>query len=313
MNPKIQQLRRKILIAVLTVLTVLFFISGPDYYSPRSLQAIWNLGHIIYFALLALVVLSWLSQKSRGPVVQILVVLGITLIIGAFVELIQAVFQRTPDPGDLFRNLIGALCGIVFLWPTFSVFVTKTRRVFQIITIVLAVVQIYPAAVALIDEHRARHQFPVLSDFESPFEIQRWHGDVDFRIDHTIHYTGESSLAINLTTAQYSGVSMHYFPQNWQGFSQFQFSAYNPSVQPLSITCRIHDTTHTRGVQCYSDRFNRTYTLIQGWNIITIPLSDIQTAPTTRKMDIGHIRAIGIFVIRLPHPRLMYIDDVKLL
>lgn len=163
------------------------------------------------------------------------------------------------------------------------------------------------------DEHHARQQFPVLSDFESPFEIQRWHSEDDLQIDHTVHYTGRSSLRINLNTDQYSGVSLQYFPQNWQNFSQFQFCAYNPSSQPLAITCRIHDTAHTTGVQHYSDRFNRTYTLIHGWDFITMPLKDIQSAPATRFMDLGQIRGVGIFVIRLPHPRLMYIDDVQLL
>ena len=221
-------------------------------------------------------------------------------------------FQRTPDLGDLFRNLIGALCGIVFLGPTFRKIATTTRRAFQFFTIALVALQIYPVAMALLDEYRARHQFPVLSDFESPLEIQRWQGDADFRIDHTVYQSGQSSLRVNLNTDQYSGVSLQYIPQNWNGFSQFQFCAYNPSARPLSITCRIHDTIHTTGVQRYSDRFNRTYTLHHGWNTITIPLRDIQTAPDTRMMDLGHIRAIGIFATRLPHPRLMYLDDVRL-
>ena len=312
MNPSVHNSQRLILIGILITLSVLFFWGGSGYYSPRSFQAAWNLGHIIYFALLAVVILAWLREKSRHPSIQILIVFGLTFAIGGLVELLQAGFQRTPDLGDLFRNLIGALCGIVFWGPTFRKIATTTRRLFQIITIALIVFQIYPVGVALIDEHQARHQFPVLSDFESPLEIQRWQGDADFRIDHTVYQSGQSSLRVNLSTDQYSGVSLQYIPQNWHGFSQFQFCAYNPSVRPLSITCRIHDTIHTTGVQRYSDRFNRTYTLHQGWNTITIPLRDIQTAPDTRIMDLGHIRAIGIFATRLPHPRLMYIDDVKL-
>ena len=313
MMAMINYLRHPILIGTLIILTVLFFFGGPDYYSPRSFQAVWNLGHVIYFALLALVVLSWPSKKPRGPVIQVFIVLGLTSGLGAVVELIQAGFQRTPDSGDLFRDLIGALCGIVFLWPIFGVLVTKTRRVFQMITIALVVAQIYPVAVALIDEHRARSLFPVLSDFESPFEIQRWHGGADFRIDHIVYHSGQSSLRVNLNTDQYSGISLQYFPHNWHGFSQFQFCAYNPSSQILSITCRINDIAHSIGGQFYSDRFNRTYTLAQGWNTITIPIEDIQSAPATRSMDLKYIRDVGIFVIQLPHPRLIYIDDVKLL
>lgn len=135
----INYLKRPIYIGVLTILTVLFFFGGPDYYSPRSFQAVWNLGHIIYFALLALVIFSWPSKKPHDPVIQILVVLGLTLVIGIFVELFQGWFQRTPDSDDLFRDLLGALCGIVFLWPTFRALDIRFRRVFQIITIAVVV------------------------------------------------------------------------------------------------------------------------------------------------------------------------------
>ena len=256
---------------------------------------------------------SWPQKKVRSTAVQILFILGLTFFIGALVELFQDGFQRTPDVGDLFRNLIGALCGIVFSGRAAMTFSARVRCGLQVIVIVLVAFQIYPVAIALIDEHRARQQFPVLSDFENSFEILRWHGNADFAIDHTVRYTGRSSLRVALNTDLYSGVSLQYFPENWHGFSQFQFRAFNPAEAPLSITCRINDTSHTNGVQHYSDRFNHTYALLQGWNTITIPIEEIRGAPATRKMDLGHIRAIGIFATRLPHPRLMYIDDVKLL
>jgi len=124
-------LNRLILICSLILLTVLFFFGGPGYYSPRSFQAAWNIGHIIYFALLALVVLSRPSKNPRGPVIKILIILGLTLVIGVLVELIQADFQRSPDMGDLFRNLIGALCGIAFSRATLRPFPARVRHGFQ--------------------------------------------------------------------------------------------------------------------------------------------------------------------------------------
>jgi hypothetical protein len=256
---------------------------------------------------------SWPQKKVRSTAVQILFILGLTLFIGVLVELIQAGFERTPDTGDLFRNLIGALCGIAFSGRAGRIFSARVRRGFQVFVIAMVALQIYPVAVALIDEHRARQQFPVLSDFESPFEIQRWRGGADFAIDHTVRYTGRASLRVALNTETYSGISLGYFPQNWHGFSQFQVRAFNPAEKSLSITCRIHDAIHTNGAQRYSDRFNRTFTLLRGWNTITIPMEEIRSAPATRKMDLGHMRVIGIFATRLPQSRLIYIDDVKLL
>ena len=64
-----ESLNRKliILIPVSAVLFVLFFISGPDYHSSRSLQNSWDLGHFLFLAILTYLILSlWkkLAKKS---------------------------------------------------------------------------------------------------------------------------------------------------------------------------------------------------------------------------------------------------------
>jgi hypothetical protein len=69
-----------------------------------------------------------------------------------------------------------------------------------------------PLAVAITDEWIAKNQFPVLADFETPFEIYRWVGGTAFDIDNGISYHGGSSLKIQLNTSKYSGVALKYFP-----------------------------------------------------------------------------------------------------
>ena len=299
--------------AFLGILTVLFFIGGPGYYSTRSFKAFWNLGHILYYALLCVVIFAITRKRQRSVRFQIFLILVVTLLLGVVVELLQAAgFDRTPDVGDVFRNLIGAAVGIAFFLPGRKVFPRGALRLIQAVSIVLVAFQIYPVAAALTDEYRARRQFPILGDFENPYELQRWTGSADRAIDGSIVFAGKHAMRVSLGTTLYSGVSLEYFPGDWTGFSQFQCSIYNPTANPLSITCRIHDVLHIQGVQRYEDRYNHTFQLAQGWNTIRIDLEDVKKAPANRSMDMGHIRGVGIFVTRLTGPRVICIDDVRL-
>jgi len=76
---------------------------------------------------------------------------------------------------------------------------------------------------------------------------------------------------------------------------------------------RINDKEHFSNGQFYSDRFNRQFILSSGWNNIDIAIDDIRNAPKTRVMNLRAIGNLGIFTVNLKHPRLIYIDDVRLI
>lgn len=171
----------------------------------------------------------------------------------------------------------------------------------------------YFSGIVLIDESIARKQFPVLSTFETPFEIERWSGNNSaLTIDHDIVKYGKSSLKVSLTTAQYSGVYLRYFPEDWRNFSFLRLAIFNSSSELLKIHCRVHDRLHVINGFPLNDRFNGSFILDRGWNTITIPMEQILNAPVSRTMDLTNIKGIGIFVIRLPTPEIIYIDHVRL-
>ena len=147
---------------------------------------------------------------------------------------------------------------------------------------------------------------------KAPFEITRWSGDSDLSIDHTISFHGQSSLRAVLNPSLYSGVSLKYFPSNWLPYKYLQVSILNPEEKPIAITCRIHDWRHVKGDQAYDDRYNQKFTLVKGWNLITVPIDRVANAPKSRKMDLEKIQGLGIFVTGLSHPKVLYIDYVLL-
>ncbi len=236
-----------------------------------------------------------------------------TLLLGILVELGQSAFSRTPDTGDIFRNLIGAGVAICFLLPVRKKFPAKSMRLFKLTFVILIGLQIWPIVVALIDEQHARNEFPVLSDFQSAMQLDRWECGCAISIEKDIGCQGNRAMRADLDTQHYSGFTLKYFPRNWNGYQWFQFVIYNPSEEVIRITCRIHDKLHTQGPQLYADRFNKTQSIPVGWHTIAIPLDDVRKAPAGRKMDLSQIYAVGFFATQLPHPRTIYIDDVRLM
>lgn len=311
-SSRISSVWRSFLVCALIILFLLFFLGGPHYYSSRHFKAIWNLGHILFFALLPYCLFSNVKGGDQRFTVQSVLTIGLCIGMGVLVELFQYDFRRTPDVQDVFRDVIGGLVGIFFLLPSRRRLGLKILRVLQAATICLVGFQVYPVIVAYTDEYLARSRFPVLSDFETPWEIQRWTGNAERFIDDRVYLAGRHAMGVQLDTNQYSGVTLFYFPGNWEGARRFRFSVYNPAKEALPIVCRINDREHHYGSGAYDDRFNRDYVLQHGWSTIEIDIEDIRDAPKLRSINLKDICEVGIFAVRLPRARVMYVDEVGL-
>jgi len=186
------------------------------------------------------------------------------------------------------------------------------RRVTRTFAATLLLVACLPLAVALSDEVIARFQFPVLSDFETPFETSRWDGGARYSADSSVARHGKASMRVDMDTSLYSGVALVYFPMDWRGYSILSLELLNPSQGGIDITCRIHDLRHEEWGQRYEDRFNKVFRLRPGWNHLQIDLKEVARAPAGRTLDLSTIRAVGVFATRLPTPRTIFLDHMRL-
>ncbi len=293
--------------------SILFFLSGPDYNSPRAFSAFWNLGHIIYFSLLSYALSKWDRLTRYRLIHQWLFVLSVTLVSGTLIELVQYhIPHRTADPTDVIRDLTGSFLFLSFS-SAYSGGLGKLKIILRTVAIMLLLIQLRPLTTSLLDKTIAWRQFPLLSGFETPFELDRWQGSTRMTIKHIPAIATGNIMQIALSSAHYSGVELRYFPGDWRKYKTLELNVYNPQAQPLPITCRIHDLQHAQGVQQYSDRYNHRFLLRRGWNKIKIDLNDVASAPRHRKMDLGQIRSLGIFVSSQPQPRIIFLDNIKLL
>ncbi len=298
---------------LLAIGTFYLFYSGPEYHAARSIKELWNLGHIGYFALLIVLLakIPYLFKYSLAAQWSGLLLLSVVLGVG--IELLQYGTTRTPDLGDVSRDMTGALLALAF-HPRLSAFArSELRWLWRVLALLVLLIHLVPISVALLDEANARRQFPLLSSFETPFEIDRWRCNARCRVveqDDGVHV-----LEIALNTRRYSGAGMDYFPSDWRDYQTLNLVFFNPDDAPLRFTLRVHDRQHEQGATAYAtrDRFNRRYVLKQGWNKISVSLAQIEHAPRGRLMDMAQIADVSFFVSRLRAARKIYLERIYLL
>ncbi|HFQ89334.1 MAG TPA: hypothetical protein ENK27_04570, partial [Desulfobulbus sp.] len=237
----------------------------------------------------------------------------VILVAGSCIELLQmGVDGRYPDLRDVMRNQLGCLVAFAFFSPVRVPVAGARFRLFQGGVLVLLLLTAWPLARAVIDERLAQSQFPVLSDFETPFERFRWKDTRQLRVVTTPVRHGEHALRVQLSTATYSGTSLFYFPHDWRGYRWLRFSVFNPGSREIALHCRINDAWHREHGQRFEDRYHHRFLLQAGWNDLAVPLADVRQAPAGRTMDMQRIVGFGIFVVRQPRPLVLYIDNVYL-
>lgn len=285
----------------------LFFVGGPEASSSVLLKNVWNFGHIVFFAILLLLI------QSSKPLVGWKVWLWVTMIaiaIGALIEIAQFFVGRNASLNDVLHNVFGVWLGL-FWGQKPSPVIWRMRFVSGLL--------IAPAAWLVIDSgvaHVTMHnQFPLLNSFESRHELQQLHannGLVKIQQTQQFHTHGISSAQVSLDTHPYSGVSLLGSYGDWNGYAALSMDLFNPDAEPLELVVRIADVQHDRGDNSFNDRFNRRILLRQGWNQVQIDLNDVRTAPHKRVMHMHQISDITIFAVGLPRSRRFYLDNVKL-
>jgi VanZ family protein len=285
-----------------------FFFGGPGAHGSRSFVALWDLGHVLFFFLTSI----WLYkyQRSRFRFLSFLAIFRnvflVVFVLGVLVEGVQMCsVARAPDVYDILRNQLGCLL-------VFAIYYQQKgfkRIVFRFVIIGFMCFAFIPLLRGVTDEWIARKQFPVISDFETSLEIDRWKSNGLIRIEKGIARHGEHALRVQLTTDTYSGVSLEYFHGNWQGFTSLFFSVYNPDDVPLEAVCRIQDSAY---VNRYDDRFNRSFLLKTGWNDIVISLEDVEHGPEGRLLNLAEVESFKLFVMEQERERIIFMDWVYL-
>lgn len=300
----------------LSLCLFMLFRRGSAVPMPRSLHALWDLGHVGLYVLLSWMALKqWPRLRSLPLAPRGILLIGFAFVSGGSIEYLQRFAGRESSLGDLYRDLVGAALVWAFYpynnmsIPPPSRRTLSTARAIALLALLHALV---PLVSALIDEARAEEAFPLLADFESSLEMGRWVSDGSIlRVQRPVSH-GHYALQVTFTTANWSVLDLQYLPSDWSGFHFLKFDLYNPMSHAFDIHCKILDEEHIEHGFPYDDRYNGLLVLEPGWNPIALPLDTIRRAPKGRFLDMRRIRRMGFFARSLPRPTTIIVDHVRL-
>lgn len=278
----------------------------------RSLYHLWESGHLFLFFL------GWHLLYTCCPPLssldfsrQLAVLLGTTLVGVVVIEGLQSAIAGKPlSMPDALGDMAGALLFLSFRHRRRA----KDYLLLHGVAFLLAGFVLWPFFCSLSDEVLARYQFPLLADFETPFEKSRFEGKSGSGArSNEQAFHGRHSLRLSLLPGPWSGMTLKYFPSNWNGFSRLHFAVYNPGSQSVFLEVWIRDSTHEQGDKPYSDLFSRIVELPAGsWARVRIPLDEVRKGPQSREMDLAHITGLGFFVEKEKNPLTLYLDTIRL-
>lgn len=300
-TPLLTHVKRWFLPALLVACIPFFFYSAGLGLDSELERTLLNFGHIVFFALAIFTLRNNLDMRTWPHWLAISIAVFLVSII---VEYIQHNTGRTRSWEDVERNLIGAWLAMFWLNPPSAQVWTG-----RLIATGLFVSQLVMVSQASMTEYRLHNTLPVLSDFENDYEINWWRGDVTRTDARAWH--GHQSMVVRLTTQTYSGARMTRMPNDWSGYSSLNFAVYNPSLLPMPLTLRINDKAHEQSL-LYQDRFNSTFIIEYGWNLIEFSLEDVRNAPSGRDMDMTNISHLELFAFELDRPREITVDYLRL-
>ena len=302
------------LLFILTLAVILYglFLVPNDGQASRAWNEVWNLGHIGAFLIVWTFLFKLFPRFSRLSLVQLVAVVVLTtLVLGELIEIVQGWIGRDDELQDVWDSGVGAMLALGFCSVQINALARWPRMAWRALAVIALVVVPWTVWSNLADVVVMSRQFPVLSNFTTPFEMTRWQSN---RAGLSLQTAAGSQpyLAVEFRPGQYSTVILKYFHRDWRAYKKLVLDVTNPEKQPYRVILRIHDRWHQRHHFAFSDRFNRTLMLKAGRQHIVIALADVANAPKTRKMDMQALEDLQLFTMGSTTYHRLYIHSVYL-
>ena len=146
--------------------------------------------------------------------------------------------------------------------------------------------------------------FLMLSDFETPEELQKWRfQDVVLYQSNQYVSSGNQSGKVEFLSGRGDApkLFLQYFPKRWSNFVALNFEIYNPSESKTRVILQIKDRSEKRF------KYD-LYLEPKQWNQYSVPIDEMSD-----KINIKKIVDLNFFQWKPPQDAVVYIDDVKLI
>ncbi len=310
MLSKVKLLFHALIAFSLFSLLALLFIGSPDYYDSRTVKEIWESGHFVLFFMITMGARQVLGSLSLKVFFVGSVAFG--FLFGLATEVLQLLVGRSFEWKDLINDLVGVFSALCLIYGIENK--TKIERIVAIFSFVFfSLIGISSLIVSIYDDYIMTSQFPVLSNFETPFQLLRWDNAwAELSISKEIKHKGSNSMKVMFTPGKYPDITLNHFIHDWSNFQFIELSVFNPSEKSYELVFKIYDNYHSASQYEYSDRFNMEIKLEPGWNHLKHPLETVFQSPKNRFMNKTNIVSLSLFAIDVEESFVFYIDEVKL-
>ena len=236
--------------------------------------------HVVLFAGLAWIVGRNLSARRRTWAVW-----GLVTALSAGVEWLQPLVGRSAELADWLYGAGGAAC-------ICAAGQTRSRvRWGGVLALCLIPLAWEMALFGM--EHRA---YPVLADSGMAWSHRGWVlNSVQIAAGAFPGLRLEAvSNADPIATVAYPGLFRAPAYSDWRGARALRAELYWPDRDSAVFAIRVDDRT---GNPVYADRFQREFSITQGWNRIRIPIDDLGKTSGGRRLELDAIRQWGVFLV----------------
>jgi hypothetical protein len=288
-------------LAIALLLVIVVFV--PVWSGTTGARVLQDFGHGPIFGCVALLALSSVRATRYGSRLALLqqfaLAFAITVVLGMATEAAQIPVGRDASWLDVRSDALGA-AGFLALFAAWTQRTWHFSRRLLITSVGIAalIVHSLPLLEAVRAYARRSENFPVLAQFDRNsdlyFVTPQWAAMQQTRLDpRWALRPDETALCVDFLEGPYPGVDFYEPAPDWRGYREFVLDLINPTPQVLILGFRINDAQHNFA---FDDRFNRRLEVSAlSRQQFRIPLTDIESAPTGRAMDLAHIADFLMF------------------
>jgi VanZ family protein len=292
-------LPQRLLLAVVAGLALLVVYARPPG-DGRWAGVLADAAHVPVFAAICLIVLV-LRQRSESATLhtglEYIVAVLLTVSLGVIVELAQMLLGRDASPGDVVRDVIGALAGcVMFAVLDERTVATPSSRAIRAACVafgIFAVAWVLLPVLTAVTAYRERDaRFPVLADFTAARGLYFVRQDSAAAIEQAslpaamrAHGAVESALHARVHVGERWEIALQESVPDWRAYRNICLDLANPTAGVLKMRVRIHDRNSDQ--DWLSGRLEDAYIPPQARTTRCIPFES-----TARPVDLSSIRAV---------------------
>lgn len=295
----------------LLLLLIPFFVPIPS--ELRRHPVIGTLGDQLHTVLLCALtfLLYW-----RGPLVGRLgLSVLVTAIIGGSIEFLQILVGRAALFHDFVLDLVGiGLAAGFILWRGHQ---SRLGLTLMVLLLVYIPFQLRELPYLIEARMTCEKQFPLLTDFESPHDLQLWDdsylSEISIQTRETPESEGSSNLFLQISipaSEKWPGAVMRHFPADWSQHSELALDIRlnSDTLSEIRGHVRLDDFAGRRDNVWTHDHFKIT----EQWQTVRIPLKEHLVAQKSRVLDLTDMVSLTIFVSTPDQPLALDVDNVRL-